>query len=53
MNIVFWLLVVVTLVICWFLLSFTFKGIGSWVLTLFNDAKRGIEDDDSEEYFEE
>ena len=53
MNIVFWLLVIIVLVLVWFCLSFAFKDIGGWFLDLFNDAKREIEDDESEEYFEE
>ena len=53
MNIVFWLLVIIVLVLVWFCLSFAFKDIGGWVLDLFNDAKRENEDDESEEYFED
>lgn len=45
MNIVFWLLVVIILVLVWFCLSFAFKGIGSIGLKLFNDAKSEIEGD--------
>lgn len=48
MNIVFWLLVVITLVLVWFLMSFAFKGIGGFFLTLFNDAKKEIQDDEPE-----
>lgn len=42
MNIVFWLLVVVGLVLFWFCLSFAFGGIGAFGLKLFNDAKDEI-----------
>lgn len=42
MNIVFWLLVIVGLVLLWFCLSFAFKGIGGIALKLFNDAKEEI-----------
>ena len=46
MNIVFWLLVVLALVLVWFCLSFAFQGIGSIGLRLFNDAKKEIEGDE-------
>ena len=46
MNIVFWLLVVLALVLVWFCLSFSFQGIGSIGLRLFNDAKKEIEGDE-------
>ena len=45
MNIVFWLIVIVALVLLWFCLSFAFKGIGAFGLRIYNDAKgnlRGI-----------
>lgn len=42
MNIVFWLIVIVALVLIWFCLSFAFKGIGGLALKLFNDAKDEI-----------
>ena len=42
MNIVFWLLVIVGLILLWFCLSFAFKGIGGIALKLFNDAKEEI-----------
>ncbi|MCI8844522.1 MAG: hypothetical protein HFF08_10500 [Oscillospiraceae bacterium] len=41
-NIVFWFLIVIGLVFVWFCLSFAFKGIGSFGLKLFNDAKKEI-----------
>lgn len=53
MNIVFWFLIVVALFILWLLLSPVFKDVGEWFLDLFNGAKREIEDDESDEYYEE
>ena len=56
MNIFFWLLVVIALVVIWFCLSFAFKGIGGIGLRLWNDAKKDepekskkCEDDSSNE----
>lgn len=46
MNVVFWFLVIVALVLIWFCLSFAFKGIGSISLRLFNDAKKVIAGDE-------
>ena len=48
MNIVFWLLIVIVLVVVWFCLSFAFKGIGGIGLRLWNDAKKEIEGDGPE-----
>lgn len=48
MNIVFWLLVVIVLVLVWFCLSFAFKGIGGIGMKLFNDAKDEITADGGE-----
>ncbi len=48
MNIVFWLLIVIVLVVVWFCLSFAFKGIGSIGLRLWNDAKKEIEGEEPE-----
>lgn len=45
MNIFFWLLVVIVLVVIWFCLSFAFKSIGGIGLRLWNDAKNEIEGD--------
>ena len=42
MNIAFWLLIIVALVLVWFCLSFAFKGVGGIGLRLFNDAKDEI-----------
>ena len=38
MNIVFWLLVIIVLVLVWFCLSFACKGIGGVGLKLYNAA---------------
>lgn len=48
MNIFFWLLVVIALVVIWFCLSFAFKGIGGIGLWLWNDAKKEIEGNEPE-----
>ena len=48
MNIVFWLLVIIVMVLVWFCLSFAFKDIGGIGLKLFNDAKKEIEGDEPE-----
>ena len=48
MNVFFWLLVVIALVVIWFCLSFAFKGIGGIGLRLWNDAKKEIEGDEPE-----
>lgn len=42
MNIVFWLLVIIALILLWFCLSFAFKGVGGIGLKLYNDAKDEI-----------
>lgn len=42
MNIVFWLLIIIALVLVWFCLSFAFKDIGRIGLKLYNDAKDEI-----------
>lgn len=42
MNIAFWLLVIIGIVLLWFCLSFIFSGIGGIGLKLFNDAKDEI-----------
>ena len=47
MNIVFWLLVIVVMVLVWFCMS-SIKGIGGIGLKLFNDAKKEIEGDEPE-----
>lgn len=42
MNIVFWLIVIVVLILVWFCLSFAYKGVGEIGLKLFNDVKNEI-----------
>ena len=37
MNIVFWLIVVIVLVLIWFCLSFAFKGVGGVGMRLYNE----------------
>ena len=49
MNVVFWLLVVIALVLLWFVLAFTFKPIGSFFTRLWNDALDAMEDDEEKE----
>lgn len=53
MNIVFWLIVVVTLILLWFCLSFAFKDIGEFGWKIFHDAKKEISDEESETKSEE
>lgn len=45
MNIVFWLIVVIVLVLIWFCLSFAFKGVGGVGMRLYNDAKKEISEE--------
>lgn len=47
MNIVFWLVVIIAMVLLWFLLSFAFKGVGRVGWRLFNSARREIQSEDS------
>lgn len=42
MNIIFWLIIIVVLILFWFCLSFAFKTIGGIGLKLFDDAKHEI-----------
>lgn len=46
MNVVFWFLVILALVLLWFCLSSTFKGIGWLSLKIYNDAMDEINDKD-------
>lgn len=48
MNIVFWLIVIVALVLLWFCLSFAFKGIGAFGLRIYNDAKKELSEESEE-----
>ena len=38
MNVAFWLLVVLALIVLWFLCSFLYKAIGGLFLCIFGDA---------------
>lgn len=49
MNVVFWLLVVVALVLLWFILAFTFKPIGGFFIRLWNDAVDAMEENEEKE----
>ena len=53
MNIVFWLIVVIALVLIWFCLSFAFKGIGGVGMRLYDDAKKEISDEEEKKSDEE
>ena len=48
MNIVFWLIVVIVLVLIWFCLSFAFKGVGGVGMRFYNDAKKEISEESEE-----
>lgn len=41
-NVVFWLLVIVALVLIWFLLAFAFRGIGKFWFRIYDDAAKEI-----------
>lgn len=49
MNITFWLLVIIALVLIWFCLSFAFRGVGEIGWRLYDDARREINGEDSPE----
>lgn len=53
MNIVFWLLIIIGLILLWFCLNFAFKGIGAIGLKLFNDAKDEIVGKDEQQEVKE
>lgn len=53
MNIVFWLIVVIVLVLVWFCLSFAFKGVGRVGMRLYNDAKKEISEETEKKTDEE
>lgn len=53
MNIVFWLIVVIVLVLIWFCLSFAFKGVGGFGMRLYNDAKKEISEEETEKKSDE
>ena len=41
-NVVFWLLVIIALVLIWFLMAFSYRGIGKFFRKIFNDAEEEI-----------
>lgn len=49
MNMSFWILLIVILILLWFCLSFAFKYIGKIGLRLFDDAKDEILSEENEE----
>ena len=53
MNIVFWLIVVIVLVLIWFCLSFAFKGVSGVGMRLYNDAKKEISEETEKKTDEE
>lgn len=53
MNIVFWLIVVIVLVLIWFCLSFAFKGVVVVGMRLYNDAKKEISEETEKKSDEE
>lgn len=48
MNFVFWLLVIITLIILWFLLAFTFRPIGRFFYRIWKDAIEEIDKEDED-----
>lgn len=48
-NIVFWILVIATLVLAWLSMSPFFERIGQFFMELFNDAKDGALNDNKNE----
>lgn len=48
MNIVFWLIVILALVLVWFTAYSIFGDIGEVILDMFNKAKNEIMNDESE-----
>lgn len=53
MNIVFWSIIIILLVLLWFCLSFIFKSVGKIGLNLYKDAKKEILDEEEREKNEE
>lgn len=48
MNIVFWVLIILALILLWFLLAFAFKPVGNLFQMLYKDAKKQILDNNKE-----
>lgn len=42
MNIVFWLLVIIAMVLGWFLMAFSYRGIGKFFRKIYDDAEEEI-----------
>lgn len=52
-NIVFWFLVIVVLAAIWFFMSAFFKEFGEFFTGLFDDAKKGMSDEEQSSENEE
>ena len=48
MNPIFWILVIISLILLWFLLAFLFKPIGTFFYRIWKDAIDEIENKDTE-----
>lgn len=48
MNPIFWILVIISLILLWFLLAFLFKPIGNFFYRIWKDAIDEIENKDTE-----
>lgn len=48
MNPIFWMLVIISLILLWFLLAFLFKPIGNFFYRIWKDAIDEIENKDTE-----
>lgn len=48
MNVVFWLIVILAMILVWFLLAFAFKGFGKFWFKIYDDAAKEIKDEDKE-----
>ena len=55
MNVVFYLILVIVLVLLWFSISHVFKDIGEYIMTLFDDAVQALtsDSDDTEENYDD
>lgn len=49
MNVAFWIIVVVFLVLVWFLAGSFFKCFGEVLCSLWNEAKDGLADEDEDD----
>lgn len=48
MNIFFWIIVILALILIWFLLAFAFKGIGWLAMRIFEDAVEELSKEEKE-----